>query len=194
MRLALLDNGDIGLEVSIDNPYIQLIRRPNEEMLYILWRTRYRTSKCEDINQRTKKMQDLLIVIVECYVTWKLYSVEDFRRYKKDIEDMPIRNVEIGKKYGNEYYWIEVYDDTGGDRIPCMCFPASKLINKYSELLTLEHGLETEKNAYFILNNDTKYIFLDVFKIFAAMSVDNKKFIIDLLDELPHYTLMQRFY
>ena len=149
MRLALLDNGDIGLEVSIENPYIQLIRRPNEEMLYILWRTRYRTSKCEDINQRTKKMQDLLMVIVECYVTWKLYSVEDFRRYKKDIEDMPIRNVEIGKKYGNEYYWIEVYDDTGGDRIPCMCFPANKLTNKYGELLTLEHGLETEKKCLF---------------------------------------------
>lgn len=182
IRVTTLNNGEIGLEVSIENPYIQIMRRPNEKIPYILWRTRYKTSRIEIVNQDTKKMQDLLIAIKTC-CDYQLYSIEDFHKYLRDIGNMNTGNIEIGKRYGNEHRWIEVYEDTSGDKIPCACFFADKLTNIDGRpLISINQGLETEKNAYFVLNIDTKYIFLEAFKIFAAISDDNKQFIMGQLD------------
>ena len=183
IRVTTLNNGEIGLKVSIDNPYIQIMRRLGAEKPYILWRTRYKTSIIEAINQDTKKMQDLLIAIKTC-CDYELYSIEDFHEYSRRIKNMDTGNIKIGEMYGNEHRWIEVYEDTNGDKIPCACFFADKLTNIDGRpLITIKQGLETEKNAYFVLNIDTKYIFLEVFKIFAAISDDNKQFIMRQLDE-----------
>ena len=193
MEIEKLDNGQFALKIPLQAKYIHVgIYEPRAAMdkkndiltkdMTIMWQVKYGTGN-EAIDSATGMVLDLIRTFGNC-LDKGLYKASDIRHYLGMIYKQEIyQNIIAGKRYYEcKQFWIEIYYNQIEEAIPAVCFPADRLKNKRGEPLTLDRKLEANEAAYFILDKNTKYIILEIFRILAAINIENKEFSINELN------------
>lgn len=155
------ENNQWALQVSLDNPYIKEKSDSNGRK-YLAWQVRYKTHEAASIRQINWDMQDVIDAILKCKKC-QLYTVDNLMACLKQIKQQGTLQQEyyIPENREKYLYWVEAYRE-GGSIIPYMCFAASVLKDK--------NGMEwnqKDRTAYFFLEGEERFIFLEVFSVFA---------------------------
>lgn len=193
MEIERLENGQFALKIPLQAKYIHIGRyEPRAAMdkkndmitkdMTIMWQVKYGTGN-EAIDSATGMMLDLIRTFGNC-LDKGLYKASDIRHYLGMIYKQEIyQNITAGTRcYECKQFWIEIYYNQTEEAIPAVCFSVDRLKNKRGEPLTLDRKLESDEFAYFVLDEHTKHVILETFRILAAISLENKEFSINELN------------
>ncbi|MDE7255106.1 MAG: hypothetical protein K2N54_02890 [Helicobacter sp.] len=155
------ENNQWALQVSLDDSHIKE-NVDSSGRKYLAWQARYKTHEAPSIRQINWDMQDVIDTIVKCKKC-QIYTADNLVACLKQIKQQGTFQQEcyIPKNRENSSYWVEAYRE-GDSIIPYMCFAASVLKDK--------NGMEWNRNdkvAYFFLDGEERFIFLEVFSVFA---------------------------
>ncbi len=149
--------------------------------MIVKWQAR----KCGIDNENC--MSTLKRLIGDC-LDIGIYSPKDIERYIWEIKQQKIGEDSPPRFRGDSERFrimVEPGDDVEG--VPYICFCVRALKNNNGEHFKVDRKLERGECAYFLLDKYTQYVFLETFKVFAAIHEDNRDFVLARLDELGKY-------
>ena len=152
--------------------------------MIVKWQARNCKSNNGAFMQDTRGMSVLIGLVGDCLASG-VYSVEDVANYIRGIEQQKIQDITL--KACGDQLWIEMQAGDDVEGVPYICFPVRALKNNNGEHFKVDRKLERGECAYFIFDENTKSVFLETFKAFAAIHEDNRKFVLARLDELGKY-------
>lgn len=154
--------------------------------MIVKWQARNCRSGNGAFMQDTRGMSALIGLVGDCLDSG-VYSAEDIISYIRGTEQQKIQNI-ASKFYKHEQFWIEMQPGDDVQGVPYICFPIDVLKNNNGEPFKVDRKLERGECAYFVLDENTKYVFLETFKAFAAIHEDNKNFVLARMDEWKKYS------
>lgn len=183
MKIVRLDNGQFALEVPLWAPFVFIGKNSpinkntdiiTQDMI-IKWQTKYTSQNnwhTSTLNHDTGGLIGLRQGVGFC-LKCSIYNDEVLEQYINNV--VSYGDIKQGQKYfDNGTSWIEVYNTKLGEPIPIICFLVKLLVNKDAQALQLNRKIEKDEIAYWIFDENTKYIFLETLQIFIALGGENE--------------------
>lgn len=124
--------------------------------MIVKWQARNCRSNNGAFMQDTRGMTALIGLVGDCLASG-VYSVEDIANYIRGIEQQKIQD--ITSKACGDQLWIEMQPGDDVQGVPYICFPIDVLKNNNGEPFKVDRKLERGECAYFVLDENTKYVF-----------------------------------